>query len=316
MIKNNEDMAWLIDGRKVGESVLHILYTVLRAIAHYISIGLRSIISVLRILYHSKYEKVPQVESNRRLIVCGNGPSLGKQLEENQEVFQANDVLCVNMFSTTEYFFKIKPRYYCMIDPGFFADPATITSDERKELDAVWAALERADWKMELILPRYFKKSRHLQERVRNLSINVRYLNMETFSGWGFLHEFFLKKQLCAPMAQTVLIAAVYYGLCRAYKEIVLLGAESNWFKELEVDENNQVYINDSHYYGENNRRLLMAAGGRTLSIAEGLESDARAFRQYMFLASYATKRKCAIYNATPNSMLDAFPRIEIEELN
>jgi hypothetical protein len=309
-------MAWLIDGRKVGESVLHILYTVLRAIAHYISIGLRSIISVLRILYHSKYEKVPQVESNRRLIVCGNGPSLGKQLEENQEVFQANDVLCVNMFSTTEYFFKIKPRYYCMIDPGFFADPATITSDERKELDAVWAALERADWKMELILPRYFKKSRHLQERVRNLSINVRYLNMETFSGWGFLHEFFLKKQLCAPMAQTVLIAAVYYGLCRAYKEIVLLGAESNWFKELEVDENNQVYINDSHYYGENNRRLLMAAGGRTLSIAEGLESDARAFRQYMFLASYATKRKCAIYNATPNSMLDAFPRIEIEELN
>jgi hypothetical protein len=295
--------------------VFHILYSVLRAIAHYISIGLRSIVGVLRILRHSKYEEIPQVESNRRLIVCGNGPSLGKQLEENQEVFQENDVLCVNMFSTTEYFFKIKPRYYCLIDPDCFADSETITEDGRKQIDAAWAALERADWEMELILPRYFKKSRYLQERVRTLSINVRYLNMETFSGWGFLQDFFLKKQLCAPMAQTVLITAIYYGLCRGYKQIVLLGAESNWFKELEVDENNQVYINDSHYYGKNNRRLLMAAGGRTLSIAEGLESDARAFRQYMFLASYAIKRKCAIYNATPNSMLDAFLRIEVEKL-
>lgn len=305
----------MIGERKVGECVLHIIDSVLRAVEHNIFIGMRSIISVLRILYHSKYEKIQHVEPNRRLIVCGNGPSLGKQLEENQEVFQANDVLCVNMFSTTEYFFKIKPRYYCMIDPDCFADSETITEDGRKQIDAAWAALERADWEMELILPRYFKKSRYLQERVRTLSINVRYLNMETFSGWGFLQDFFLKKQLCAPMAQTVLITAIYYGLCRGYKQIVLLGAESNWFKELEVDENNQVYINDSHYYGKNNRRLLMAAGGRTLSIAEGLESDARAFRQYMFLASYAIKRKCAIYNATPNSMLDAFLRIEVEKL-
>ena len=295
--------------------MLRTIYRMLRVVARHLLLALRSLMSTLRILYHSKYEKIPKVNGNKRLISCGNGPSLGQQLQENADVFQSNDVLCVNMFSTTEYFFKIKPRYYCLIDPDCFADSETITEDGRKQIDAAWAALERADWEMELILPRYFKKSRYLQERVRTLSINVRYLNMETFSGWGFLQDFFLKKQLCAPMAQTVLITAIYYGLCRGYKQIVLLGAESNWFKELEVDENNQVYINDSHYYGKNNRRLLMAAGGRTLSIAEGLESDARAFRQYMFLASYAIKRKCAIYNATPNSMLDAFLRIEVEKL-
>lgn len=295
--------------------MIHILCRMLCAMAHHMSLGMHSIISILRIFRHSVYEKIPQVEFDRRLIVCGNGPSLGKQMQEERYVFQMNDVLCVNIFSATEYFFIIKPKYYCMIDPDCFADPTTIPVDERKKVDAAWAGLERADWDMELILPRFFRKSKYLQERVRKLSINVRYLNLLTFSGWKFLQDYFLKKQLCGPEAQTVLIAAVYYGICKGYKEIVLLGAESNWFKEMEVDEENQVYVNDSHYYGEKNKRRLIAAGGRNPCVAEALESDARAFRNYMFLAAYATKRKCVIYNATPNSLVDAFSRCTLEKL-
>jgi len=293
-----------------------IFYRGLRMTAHHISLGGRSIISILRILYHSKYEKTPLAESGRRLLVCGNGPSLGKQLQENQEVFQANDVLCVNLFSTTEYFFKIKPRYYCMITPACFADPVTVPADARKQIDAAWSGLEQADWEMELIIPRYYKKSRHLQERVKKLSIHVRYLNWTSFSGWDFLQDYFLKKQLCTPAAQTVLIAATYYGICKGYKEIILLGAEMNWFRELEVDEGNNAYFNDSHYYGEKNKQRLMDGQGRAMSVAELLEYNALALRQYMFLADYAGKRNCAIYNATPNSLVQAFPRLALSSLH
>ena len=112
------------------------------------------------------------------------------------------------------------------------------------------------------------------------------------------------------------MIAAVYYGICKGYKEIVLLGAETNWVKELEVDEENQAYFNDSHYYGEKNKRLLIDAWGRPISIAEALESDARVFRQYMFLDAYAKRKKTLIYNATSNSLVDAFSRLSLGRLD
>ena len=290
--------------------MLRTIYRMLRVVARHLLLALRSLMSTLRILYHSKYEKIPQENGEKRLIVCGNGPSLGKQLRESEDVFRSNDVLCVNQFSATEWFFSIKPRYYCIMDPVSASDPEILIADIRQRIDAAWAALESVDWEMELILPRYFQQSKYLRERVSRLSIHVRYLNTAEFSGWPFLKNYFLKKQLCAPGAQTVLIAAVYYGICKGYKEIVLLGAETNWVKELEVDEENRAYFNDSHCYGEKNKRRLIDAWGRSISIAEELECDARVFRQYMFLDAYAKKQKCIIYNATPNSLVDAFARI------
>ena len=295
--------------------MLRTIYRMLRVVARHLLLALRSLMSTLRILYHSKYEKIPQENGEKRLIVCGNGPSLGKQLQESEDVFRSNDVLCVNQFSATEWFFTIRPRYYCIMDPVSISDPTTLTADARQRIDAAWDGLERADWEMELILPRYFQKSKYLQERVKRLSIPVRYLNLTEFSGWRWLHDYFLSKQLCSPGVQTVLIAAVYYGICKGYKEIVLLGAETNWVKELEVDEENQVYFNDSHYYGEKNKRKLIDAWGRSISVAEELECDARVFRQYMFLDAYAKRQKCVIYNATPNSLVDAFARIFLDRL-
>lgn len=295
--------------------MLRTIYRMLRVVARHLLLALRSLMSTLRILYHSKYEKIPKVNGNKRLIICGNGPSLGKQLQENADVFQSNDVLCVNQFSATEWFFSIKPRYYCIMDPVSASDPEILIADIRQRIDVAWAALESVDWEMELILPRYFQRSKYLRERVRRLSIHVRYLNTAEFSGWPFLQNYFLKKQLCAPGAQTVLIAAVYYGICKGYKEIILLGAEMSWFKEIEVDEENHVYFNYSHFYGEKNKRRLMNENGIPISVAEELEYEARAFREYMFLAAYAKKMKCAIYNATPNSLVDAFERKRLSSL-
>lgn len=296
--------------------MLRTIYRILRVVARHLLLALRSLMSTLRILYHSKYEKISQIHGNRRLIVCGNGPSLGKQLQEHIGVFQSNDVLCVNQFSATEWFFRVKPKYYCIMDPVSISDPTTLTADARQRIDAAWRGLEQAAWEMELILPRYFQKSKYLQERVKRLSVPVRYLNLTEFSGWEWLQDYFLSKQLCSPGAQTVLIAAVYYGICKGYKEIVLLGAETNWVKELEVDEENQAYFNDSHYYGEKNKRRLIDAWGRSISIAEELECDARVFRQYMFLDAYAEKQKCVVYNATPNSLIDAFVRLSLGRLD
>lgn len=271
--------------------------------------ALWSILEAIRVLYHAKYEKIPLVESGKRLIVCGNGPSLQNQLQDNMAVFQGHDVLCVNQFASTQWFGMVRPRYYCIMDPVCASDPQILTEDMRKKLDDAWAALERVDWKMELLLPRDLKKSRYLQDRVRRLSVPIRYLNMHTFSGWKFLQTYFLKKQLCSPGAQTVLIAALYYGICKGYEKIILLGAETNWVKGLNVDETNQPYFREEHCYGTAEKRMLVDGWGRTISVAEELECEARVFRQYMFLDRYARSQDCVIYNATPDSLVDAFAR-------
>lgn len=296
--------------------MIRMIYRMLRMVAWQLSLALHSAVGILRILLHSKYERIPQVNADKRLIVCGNGPSLGKQLQEKMDIFQANDVLCVNQFSDTEWFFVVKPRYYCIMDPTSVSDPLSLTADIRQRIDAIWSGLERVDWEMELILPRIFQKSKYLRPRVARLSIRVRYLNQTEFTGWKFLQRFFFRKQLCLPGAQTVLVAAIYYGICKGYKEIVLLGAEANWVKELEVDEDNHVYFNDTHFYGRENKRRLIDGWGRAISVAEELEVDARVFRQYMLLDTYAKKEHCAIYNATPNSLVDAFSRLPLDKFH
>ena len=278
-----------------------------------IILALRSCIGVLKILKNSTYAPIDKIKQGKKLIVCGNGPSLKSQMEKYLQTFQDNDVICVNAMSNTDWFTVIKPRYYCLMDPAAVELPERLLLENRKIVDGLWSGLERADWGMDLVLPRSFQRSAYLKERLKRVSCTVQYINTTPFDGYSFLRDFFLRKQLCAPIIQTVVIAAVYYGICKGYDDIYLVGSEMNFAKRIEVDEDGMLCFNDTHFYAKEHKRFFLDANGRPISIAEFLEADARVFREYMFLEEYSKKMGVKIYNATPGSWIDAFERIDLK---
>ena len=279
-------------------------------------LALRSMISMARMIKNSRPVEIRKVPPGKRLLVCGNGPSLREQLETQLPIFQENDVICVNAMSDTDWFSLVRPKYYCLMDSAAVELPELLTPYSKQVVDGIWAGLEKADWEIELILPRQFQKSAYLRERLKKVACSVQYINTTHFDGYSCLRDFFLRKQLCAPAVQTVLVAALYYGICKGYDRIYLLGSEMNFIKGIEVDENNGLSVNYTHFYKGKKQRRLADAYGNAIPIAEVLEADARVFRQYMFLEAYAKKMGVKIYNATPRSWVDAFERVELSRIH
>lgn len=279
-------------------------------------LALRSMISMVRMIKNSRPVEIRKVPTGKHLLVCGNGPSLRGQLETQLPIFQENDVICVNAMSDTDWFSLVRPKYYCLMDSAAVELPELLTPYSKQVVDGIWAGLEKADWEIELILPRQFQKSAYLRERLKKVACSVQYINTTYFDGYSCLRDFFLRKQLCAPAVQTVLVAALYYGICKGYDRIYLLGSEMNFIKGIEVDEDNGLFVNYAHFYNGKKQRRLADAYGNAIPIAEVLEADARVFRQYMLLEAYAKKMGVKIYNATPRSWVDAFERVELSRIH
>lgn len=109
--------------------------------------------------------------------------------------------------------------------------------------------------------------------------------------------------------------AAVFFGICKGYKEIYLLGAELNWLKSVVVAEDNTLYFDDSHFYGTEARRLMADEFGNPMHMTEYLWCERRSFQEYEMLEAYSKKRGTKVYNATPNSLVDAFERKQLKVL-
>lgn len=289
------------------------LYLIAKGIKKHVILFMQSFVSALKIIKNSTRIEISRVPAGKKLIACGNGPSLKKQMERYLQVFQNNDVICVNAMSNTNWFTVIKPKYYCLMDPALVELPERLLLENRKIIDGVWAGLERVDWDMELVLPRSFQRSAFLRERLKRVPCAVQYINTTPFDGYLVLRDFFLRKQLCAPSIQTVMIAAVYYGICKGYDSIYLVGSEMNFAKGIEVDENGMLCFNDTHFYAKEHKRGFLDAKGYPIPIAEFFEADARVFRNYMLLEEYSKKMGVKIYNATPGSWVDAFERIDLK---
>lgn len=291
--------------------------SLIKRIGRFVLLSAKTAKSCLYILMHAKYQPIERTEEGRLLLVCGNGPSLGRQIELFLDVFQKHDVLCVNSFCTTEYFHQVKPRYYAFMCPDVAHDPGDETDFVRDRIEAQWAGLDSVDWEMELIVPHYFVRFPYFEKRIKKLNacIRVRYINLLTFEGFMSIRNWSLKKQLSSIGGQNTVTAAVFYGICKGYGEIYLLGTELDWFKSITVDEENNLYHDDTHFYGTTGRLPLSEFGGR-ITLSEYLGSNVRTFQEFERLREYAENGGgTTIYNATPNSMVDAFERRRLETL-
>ena len=79
------------------------------------------------------YKKTPRDKNKKSTIIICNGPSLSKDIDWIVKMRDNLDISAVHFFANTDYFFKVKPRYFFLADPLFWRKDI---SDDFKEANS------------------------------------------------------------------------------------------------------------------------------------------------------------------------------------
>lgn len=287
-----------------------------------------TLLSILKIAILSRPVSVNKIEKeNPSVIILGNGPSLNSFLENNTAMLSNRDSICVNYFSRTEEYQKIKPFIYYITSPEYFVgDQKQGYSDSRKE--TLQAIADKTEWPMYLVVPALAKKRKAWRLKIEmNKNIKIVYANNTPIDGFKWFRHFAFKANLGMPRPHNVLIGCIWLSININYKEVFLVGADHSWIPELRVDQNNQVMVLQSHFYDKQvtnqtnnvNKPVLkpMFAGGtdKARRLHEVLEKFYYSFKSYWILKEFAESQKTKIYNGTEGSFIDAFEKINLDDL-
>jgi len=277
------------------------------SISDFINATGQSLKSIVKLILQSRRPSVSHADRNERpLIILGNGPSLAKNISDDMPLLTGNDTLAVNFAGNTAEFMRIRPRYYLLMDPHFFTLPSPDPNVGR-----LFDHLSNdVDWEMTLFIPTGRKPAA--------LGISNPCIRIEQFNPVGVEGYDWLVKKACdsgrgLPRPRNVLIPAIMVGIWLGYKDIYLLGADHSWLRTLDVDENNNVVSIQPHFYadGEEEHKRV-ATLFRDIRLHELLWGFHLAFKGYHVIKRYASTIGVNIYNSTPGSYIDAFPRCDI----
>jgi len=258
-------------------------------------------------------------KSSDKLLVFGNGPSLKVSLQKYMSSFKSGDydVLVVNNIVYDDCYEEIRPKYHMYMDPNLFIpleEMSDFLRNDKEKFAKVFC--EKVCWDVYFIVPSFAKGS-WILDRVKNNSfIHPVFINTNDYSSYkSDVEKFKLwDSNLIKVPASSVLNTCVYYGVCKRYAEIYVLGADTNFLDTIEVDQRtNQVIFIHDHVYG----KTKSVAYGDTeckvpIRLHEELISIANELREFWDLKAYSDYANCKIFNASEYSCIDAFERRKI----
>lgn len=266
--------------------------------------------SLLKVALLSRKPSPKGGDKERAIIVMGNGPSLRQTIDCRGEWLRSHDLLAVNFAANTPDFRMLKPGYYVLADGHFFAGAATDPNVEK-----LWGELARIDWKMALWVPAAFVGAARTRLG-EGSSVEVKAFNLTPLEGCRSLVHKLMDAGMGMPRPRNVMIPSIMAAVREGYRKIYLAGADHTWTRTLSVDDENFVVSVQPHFYKDNDKeheRVRAAYAG--LHLHDVLGSMTIAFRSYWHIAEYARSRGIEIVNATPGSMIDAFPRYSAGEV-
>lgn len=264
---------------------------------------LNTIKLILRILKHGDYRNWNAIKSiNEKVLIIGNGPSLkGVDLKSFQN--HGIQLCCVNSFAAeNEQFFKLRPRYYCAIDPDIYSDKPLDFEGNKK----LYSALEKVDWEMTFIC--------HRHQRLPINNDNIKYAYLPTTQCKDLPPSYFFYKHSVAGFGfQNVVNACLYYFITAEAEEILLIGIETDWHKELMVDKNNIVYRKKIHFYGEHLENVTESGIIGKGELYKYFEFYANTLKCFYLSSRYSAEMKTKVINLTLNSYVDCFKKMDPE---
>jgi hypothetical protein len=289
-------------------------YTLLK-IQQFFEACYQTLISFLRILLRFRYRNTlkPHRVANRNLIILGNGPSLKESIGELKR--EANtDLMAVNQFVLSAEFDRMKPENYVLLDIGFFNDN---TIPRVKEISEKLAEgfIEKTSWAMKLFIPVEGRGSK-LHQKVSTANSNIEFVffkrtnveGLKSFRHWAY------SRNLGMPKPSNVLIGCLMLGICMAYKELILVGADHTWLENIRVGEDNSLISVEKHFYDKDKKgkptRKEHPDTKESMKLHDYLNDLSRTFSAYHVIRKFAERKGTRIINASKVSYIDAFERL------
>lgn len=244
------------------------------------------------------------VKEGKAIVIMGNGPSLRQTIDNDSEWLCSNDLMAVNFAANTPDFFSLRPQYYILADGHFFSG-----NDTDPNVARLWQELDKVSWDMTVCVPLKFADFA-LGLTMDNTNLTLATFNLTPIEGYKWLSHSIFDSGLGMPRPRNVMIPAIMTAIREGYRKIYLCGADHTWTRTLSVDDENFVVSVQPHFYKDNEKEhARVRETYKGLRLHDVLGSMTIVFRSYWHIADYARSRGIEIINATPGSMIDAFPR-------
>jgi hypothetical protein len=143
--------------------------------------------------------------------------------------------------------------------------------------------------------------------------LTISYYNLTPVEGCKSLSHKLFHYGLGMPRPRNVLIPSIMLAIREGYGTIYIAGADHSWTRTLWVDEDNRVVSIQPHFYQDNEEeKKRVATEYHNYPLHQILQSLYIAFRSYFDIADYAKTKGIDILNITPDSFIDAFPRLRL----
>jgi len=273
------------------------------------SASLQSLAKVL-LISSFRSRQLPRADRNK-LVVFGNGPSFSEAAPQLPPQAEQATYLGVNFFVESDWFDILQPSHYVISAPEFWLPKVTPRWASRRARFFEHLS-QRTSWPMHLLLPAKAKGTAAIRDLAQSAPrLKLHYYNTTPVEGYPALAHGLYRRNLGMPRPQNVLIPSLMLGINMGFREIYLLGADHNWLPEIRVMEDNTVLLTQKHFYDyqEAKAKSMKWLDGSDRRLHEILHKFYHSFRAYFLIREYAEQEQVDIYNATPGSFIDAFPR-------
>lgn len=261
--------------KQVLDNYIYRVFNLVSNIFFYFKFQLKSLIKE-----NSKYK---DLHKNDRCFILATGPSISKLESYQIDLLKKELVLAVNSFYKIELTESITPDYYVLLDDLYWKDWSYVFSDIEKKYNSK-APVFITDFRSKPFLKRYNKKLNSIFLYAKKYPVN--YIDSD------------LSKNMFIGMnvVATSILSAIYFGV----KEIYLIGADYNAFCSQ----------GKGHAYDDDDE---LSQSNYNLSFY--LKFYAIGTEFHYLIAKYARKKGVKIINLNPDSLLDAYPKMPLNEI-
>lgn len=286
----------------------------MKKIYFFIVLFIQTIVSLFLVVIFNRNgaaRKVRRLKNDRKgraATVLANGPSAREIIISRGDLLNGTDLLVLNNFGNQEYFFKLKPRYYIILDPAYYNSEIKVeseknTNNDRRDEHMLQENLKKVDWDMILFMPSLREARKSYSLYGSNPHISVVPFNTTRIMGFDRFQNFLIGCSQGLPSSRNVIIPAMILMANLGYKTIYLYGCEFSWTKTMDVDPNNgMMFFNDRHFYNKEEMRYF-GKGGYVWwldAISEMLHGTEQ-------VSKFADSIGVRIINRTKGSFIDSF---------
>lgn len=261
-------------------------------------------IKLLRIYFFIKYnllkstlinksKSFKNIKKGKKVFVFANGPSLNKISPEKIKKFKENnyEIIAINSFISSKFSEYIDPDFYVLADPGYFSDYKLNSNHfDKNRIIGIQSDLEK------------------IKKTNTSLFVPIQYYNFldydKKYPFINFRDPFSSNvSSITKPAGYTTMTAYIALSIAcyLGYNEIYIAGFDNSWFKSICVDENNEMFFSNVHFYDENKKKLEKVS-----------KADGENLGHYLFINHFLFKdlikfKKHPIINLDPESLTDAF---------